>query len=121
MKIQGKIVHGRGVGKQLGFPTANIEISAIDIEPGVWACLFSFNHSTYPAVANIGSCPTFGVKKANIEVHVIGLNEDIYETDAEIKPIKKLREIRKFSKVEELTAQITKDVEKTKEILSELL
>ncbi len=121
MKIQGKIIHGRGVGKQLGFPTANMEIQGFKIDLGVYACLFKFKNSTYQAVANIGSCPTFGVDKANIEVHIIDFKENIYQAEAEIELVQKIREIKKFLNIEELTAQIAKDVEKTKEILSELL
>ena len=112
MKILGKIVHGRGVGKTLGFPTANIKTNdPLTYDPGVYSAVIELNNTRYPAVVNIGSCPTFSVDKVSIEAHLIDFNDEIYGKNVILTVNKKLRDIIKFDNVDLLKKQIALDIE----------
>lgn len=112
MIIKGTIVHGRGVGKTFGFPTANINTNEkIQITPGVYSAVIELKNHRYPAVVNIGSCPTFSVNKETIEAHIIGFDGDIYEEKVTLIINKKLRDIMKFENIEALKNQIKCDID----------
>lgn len=113
-KIKSKVIKGAQIGRTIGFPTANMKYpkDIIRIPYGVY-CVKSFN---MPAVLNWGVKPTVNGKEEILEIHIPNLEKDLYEKELEIEFIDKIREEQKFKNLEELKAQIKKDVQKCLEL-----
>ena len=110
--ISGSVVHGRGVGRTIGFPTANIEISDCrKVVPanGVYIALAFVDGKCYESMLNIGFCPTFEGKSQSIELHILGCSDDLYGKSVEVRFCSRIRGERKFDKVEKLVEQLEKD------------
>ena len=118
-QIRGKVIKGRKRGgSQLGFPTANIKLyDELCPKFGVYAVTVETIHGNFKGVANIGFSPTFGDGMFTIEVHILDFKEDIYDSRIRVNMVKRLRDEIKFSNIEQLSAQIRKDIQKAKEIL----
>ena len=121
----GKVVEGKGIGKRLGFPTANLEIDGRKILPGegVYAAWTNIKNSPnkIASVMNLGSQPTIDpLLPSAVEVHLINKDMNLYGLDLSVEPIEKLRSQIKFQNIDELSNQITKDREIALKILSEL-
>ena len=110
--IMGKVIHGRKDGAKIGFKTANITYNTMKekLPEGVYNTNVLLNNIKLKAVTNVGIHPTFNDNSFNIESHIIGLNQDIYDQDIIIEFIEKIRDIKKFSSIKELSDQIQKDV-----------
>ncbi len=107
--VTGKVLHGRGVGHTLGFPTANIDLSATRKmlpKEGVYA-VHACGHS---GMANLGAAPTFGVEKPLLEVHLIDFHGDLYGQTITVEFARRLRDIEHFASPEALERQLTKDL-----------
>ncbi|HCV42817.1 MAG TPA: hypothetical protein DGH68_04995 [Bacteroidetes bacterium] len=121
--ISGAVVHGDGRGKQLGYPTANIEPdSARKIMPGrgVYLVGVLLRGEQRYGMMNIGLRPT--VQQAggtSLEVHIFGLGGDVYGEHAGITFLRKLRDEQKFASLEELTQQLDKDKEASLRYIAE--
>jgi len=119
-QIRGEVQVGkqRG-GAELGFPTANLQISEEDLCPrhGVYVTQVIYDGKCYGGVLNIGYNPTFGEESLSAETHIFDFNEDIYGKPIKVNLLQFLRDERKFSGPDELVAQITRDIEQAKEIL----
>lgn len=112
--ISGKVVYGRQLGKQLGTPTANLELRRLRAPlSGVYAVEVngpSLEHAA--GVANIGVRPTVENSiKANLEVHLLDREIDLYGQHIEVTFGHKLRDEKKFDSVEELKKNIARDIE----------
>lgn len=106
--MSGKVVHGAKLGRQLGFPTANVHMRhERPALTGVYAVKLEGLH----AVANLGVRPTLGMPKLMLEVHVIDFNEDLYGKHVHIDFLHKIRDEAKFDGLDALKAQIALDVE----------
>ena len=108
--INGTVIHGNHIGRTIGFPTANIKYpqNIIEIPYGAYSTTI-FNKK---AVTNYGKKPTIGNNIEPVaEAHILNFDKDIYNTNIEIKFIKRIREEQKFSSVEELKEQINKDIQ----------
>ena len=118
-QIRGKVIKGRKRGgTQLGFPTANIKLhDELCPKIGVYAVNVETIKGNFWGVANIGFAPTFGDQMFTIEVHILDFNHDIYDTRIRVNMVKKLRDEKKFSSIQELSQQIKKDIKITKDIL----
>ena len=121
----GKVVEGKGIGKILGFPTANLEIDRRKILPGagVYAAWTKLNNSPnkIPSIMNLGSQPTIDPRLPSaVEVHLINKDMNLYGFDLSVEPIEKLRSQIKFQDVHQLSIQIKKDREIALKILSNL-
>jgi riboflavin kinase/FMN adenylyltransferase len=118
-QIRGKVIKGRKRGgTQLGFPTANIKLhDELCPKIGVYAVNVETIKGNFWGVANIGFAPTFGDQMFTIEVHILDFNHDIYDTRIRVNMVKKLRDEKKFSSIQELSQQIEKDIKITKDIL----
>ncbi len=115
----GIVVKGDGRGRGLGFPTANIASRhAIIPSNGVYAVRLFVRDNYYNGIVNIGMRPTFDAKSLAIEVHIFDFDEDIYGEELTVYFAGKIREERKFSSVEALIGQITKDISAAKTILA---
>ena len=112
--FSGMVVHGFGVGRTLGFPTANLELDDCQkVVPGngVYAVSASIANDVYPAMLNIGTRPTFGVNNRTIELHIIGCDTDIYGSEVKVLFWQRLRSEQKFGSTDELVAQLKVDRE----------
>lgn len=113
--LVGKVVPGRHIGSTIGFPTANIQPhhSAIPAQ-GVYICEAKLRDTKYPAAVNIGVAPTIRNEDLTIEAFLLDFTGDIDGSEIEIVFHKRLRSEIKFPAVEDLIAQIHKDVEATR-------
>jgi riboflavin kinase/FMN adenylyltransferase len=117
--ISGPVIEGDKLGHQFGFPTANIDATGLALPPcGVYAIHAITGGKTHRAVLNIGTRPT--LKSPNpqlrIEAHLLDFNGNLYGQELEIVFAEKLRDEQKFSSVDELKAQIARDIERAKNI-----
>ncbi len=119
--LAGNVVKGQQLGRSLGFPTANIQlIDSYKLVPGdgVYAVEVMHKAHLYDGMLNIGYRPTVdGITKV-MEVNIFNFDEDIYHQDIRIFYVKKIRDERKFSGVEELKAQLTLDKKAAEQILT---
>lgn len=123
--LTGKIETGDGLGKTLGFPTANLSISENDkIIPhhGVYAVKAKIDNKYLNGIMNIGIRPTINSDQNNLrlEVHLFNFNESIYGETIKVNLITKIRDEIKFDDIESLKKQIGIDCEKAKKILYNL-
>jgi riboflavin kinase/FMN adenylyltransferase len=111
-QIKGEVVTGRDRGgKLLGFPTANINLhDELCPKPGVYAVTVESMGRSYQGVANIGYSPTFDDHEFTVEVHILDFDNDIYGQEIRVNFIQRIRDEIKFSNIDELSDQITKDV-----------
>ena len=120
--LHGTVVEGRKLGREIGFPTANIEASDVHkIIPGygVYAVRLAVGNKIYGGMLNIGTRPTFNknADQRSIEVHIFDFNEDIYQEEVTLFFIDKIRDERKFDGTNALVEQLLKDKEKARHIL----
>jgi len=110
--LRGRVVHGEGVGKKLGFPTANIKIAATARPPrGVWRVKVSgAGLDERDAVCNVGVRPTLGGTRLVVEAHVPGFKGDLYGKTLTVAFVSPIRAEKKFPSLAALKAQIRKDV-----------
>jgi len=120
--IKGKCFPGRGVGRNIGFPTINLKITN-DNSPfteGIYACLVKHGNRFYKSVVFYGKRLTFN-DSISFEVHIPdNLIPSSYGKNFVVIPLAKIREPRKFTNVALLTAEIKKDVLKMKNIFSSI-
>ncbi len=109
--VSGLVVPGLGLGRRLGFATANIHIPKKDLPPfGVYLAEAVWGGKARPALCNVGVRPTLGPSNAVwVEVHVPGFKDDLYGEQMEVRFIKKLRDEKRFDTLDELVEQIRKD------------
>lgn len=109
--ISGTVVEGHKVGREMGFPTANIEVCKEKLVPkdGVYAVMVNGSRR---GILNIGTRPTLdNGNDRTIEVHLIGYRGNLYGERLTIQFARRIRDERKFDSMEELKAQIRKDLE----------
>ena len=117
--IQGVVKKGRQVGKKIGFPTCNIDIGDYVLaKPGVYAVkVLRKNSKKYlKGIANLGYRPTFNQKKILLEVHLFNFSGNLYNKLLSVEFIKFIRKEKKFRNVNQLRAQIKKDLNIAKNI-----
>jgi riboflavin kinase / FMN adenylyltransferase len=110
--ISGKVIHGEKLGREIGYPTANIHM--LHNRPplkGVFAVKLGDNYG----VANLGTRPTIaGISKLHLEVHLFNFTNDIYGQHVRVTFLKKIRDEIKFKSINDLKKQIQIDVENAK-------
>jgi riboflavin kinase/FMN adenylyltransferase len=109
IRVRGTVVRGHARGRLLGFPTANLalETGLGPVEPGVYAG----RALGLPAAVNVGVRPTFEVDApANVEVHIIGFDGDLYGCELTVDLIARIRAERRFESVDSLVGQLRRDV-----------
>lgn len=109
--MQGVVVSGNQIGRQIGFPTANLQLDVSKLIPkgGVYIVDVLFNNQVFKGMLNIGTRPTLSGSKQTIEVHILNFEKDIYGESLVLKFRKRLRDERKFDSIDELKAQIEHD------------
>jgi len=119
--ISSHVVTGFRRGREIGFPTANINLSNDVLAPanGVYAVKLHFLDKSWPGVANIGVKPTFepGLPR-NLEVNIFDFDGDIYGKKVKVEFIKRLRGECQFRSVDELVQQINEDVKAARSCLA---
>lgn len=114
--ISGKVVHGAKLGRQLGFPTANVHMRH---ERPALTGVYAVKLNNLPAVANLGIRPTLeGIPKLKLEVHVFDFNGDLYDQHVHVQFFHKLRDEQKFAGLDALKAQISLDAMQAKQYFS---
>lgn len=114
--LSGRVIKGEGRGKKIGFPTANLGYSKDLMIPskGVYITKVKIKDMIYNSVTNIGVNPTFNTGyEVHVESHLLDFGYDIYGDEISVFFIKKLRDEKKFSSVNELVEQIQLDVNST--------
>lgn len=107
----GVVVEGDKLGRKLGFPTANLAVHPQKIlPPGVFAVEAQGSFGRYKGVANVGTRPTVNGMERRLEVHLLGFAGELYGEEMRLSFLKHLREEKRFDSLEELKAQIAKDV-----------
>jgi riboflavin kinase/FMN adenylyltransferase len=118
--ILGTVVEGRKLGRQLGFPTANLAAHNEQFPPnGVYAVEALWRDKVYPGVVNLGFRPTIAQPGGErlLELHLFDFDQQIYGEDLEVRFRAFLRPERKFAGLEELRAQIAQDARSARELL----
>lgn len=121
--ITGTVLHGNKLGRQIGFPTANIHISdkfKLIPSDGVYAVKVIVAKRKYNGMLNSGFRPTVNGNTHSIEVNIFDFNEDIYNQYITIEYVDKLREEIRFKNIASLKNQLEKDKLQATKILSEL-
>jgi len=120
--LRGTVVHGASRGAGLGFPTANLAPDK-DLLParGVYACIAWLDRKPYSALTNVGVKPTFGTEALTIEAFLLDYHGDAYGASLNLEFAARLREEMKFPGIDELKAQIGRDVEQGRAILKPVL
>jgi riboflavin kinase/FMN adenylyltransferase len=111
--ITGDVVKGKGIGRTLDFPTANIYINeSYKLIPadGVYVVKSTINNNCVYGMMNIGTNPTVEGKTRSIEVNFFDFSEDIYHETLRIAFLKRLRSEQKFENLEALKSQLKKDM-----------
>lgn len=119
-RISGRVVHGEKVGRQLGFPTANVALGPHrPALRGVFAVRAHDQTSglSHAAVANLGERPTVGGHKLLLEVHLLDRHAELYGHHLCVDFLKQLRHEQRFASLDELKAQIARDADAARELM----
>lgn len=118
--VLGRVSRGAGRGRELGFPTANLETDSRKCLPpaGVYAVWAEIEGRTWPAMANLGTRPTFDDDRKVLEVHMLDwAGSALYGARVIVEFARRLRDVRRFAGPAELAAQLERDRDRTRQIL----
>lgn len=123
--LLGTIVEGNQIGREIGFPTANIKLqdkNKLLPKVGVYAVYLSLEGNIFQGMLNIGYRPTVdsGNHQKSIEVHLFDFKKNIYGKRVALSFHKRMRDEKKFNSLEELKEQLAKDKEVAGQILKDL-
>lgn len=112
------VVHGKALGRTLGFPTVNQQVPTEKLMPkqGIYATCVDVGDEAYFGVTNVGVRPTVdaGDSLINCETHILDLNRDLYGQTVTVKFMHRLRDEQRFDSLDELQSAISQDIEHTK-------
>ena len=109
--IKGKVVHGKKLGRTIGFPTANLDYSKGILIPskGVYYTNVEWQGKIYKGITSVGNNPTVNGDKLTIETYILDFNNDLYGHNIKVYFIKKIRDEKKFNSIDDLVIQLKKD------------
>ena len=109
--LTGTIINGEKIGRTIGFPTANFQVSDEKLLPkiGVYLAKIEIEKNSFFGMLNIGNKPTFGQNLLSIEIHIFDFNQDIYNKKAKLLLYQRIRDEISFNNVNELVYQLEKD------------
>ncbi|GGL95448.1 bifunctional riboflavin kinase/FAD synthetase [Nakamurella endophytica] len=119
-RLEGIVVHGEGRGgSELGYPTANLDLVPYAAVPadGIYAGWFLLGTRRSPAAISIGSNPTFSGRERTVEAFVLDDGGNFYGRRVALDFVERLRDQERYDRVEDLVAQIGRDVRRTREVL----
>ena len=115
--ISGRVLHGQKLGRQLGFPTANLRIGRRHSPvQGVYAVKVHGLEAVYNGVANIGTRPTVFGASERLEVHILDYEGHLYGRRIQVEFVEKIREEQRFSQLDELKQAIGNDIARTRSL-----
>ncbi len=116
--VRGEVVLGDRRGRTIGFPTANVRPDPAVVVParGVYACVVNPGGDVRAACTNVGVAPTFGRGESKVEAHLLDFEGDLYGRQIDVAFLRRIRGERRFGGVEELEAQIGRDVEEARRL-----
>ena len=110
--IEGVVEHGRRLGRELGFPTANMAVpDSVTAADGVYYSRVEVDGTRYDAMSNLGSNPSVGGAVRHLETHIFGFGGSLYGRTLRVELVRKIRDERRFATIGELRAQIARDKE----------
>ena len=109
--LSGKVIHGKKLGRTIGFPTINMEINPSKIIPakGVYYTNIIINGEIFKGITSVGNNPTVNGENLTIETYVLNFNNEIYGEEVTLYFISKIRNEIKFNSINELKEQLEKD------------
>lgn len=111
--ITGVVGHGRRLGRELGFPTANLSVpDDVSVADGVYASEAVVGGVTYRAMSNLGRNPSVGGTERRLETHLFDFSGSLYGCRLRVVLLEKIRDEQTFDSVEALRAQIARDRER---------
>lgn len=115
--LRGEVVRGRGLGRTMGTPTANLQLPPEILLPknGAYVSRVDTAYGSFPAVTNIGHRPTVGGEKTTVEAWLLGFSGDLYGQNICLSLYKFLRPEQKFSTLSELKAEILRNARQTRD------
>jgi riboflavin kinase/FMN adenylyltransferase len=120
--VDGRIVEGKRRGREMGFPTANLDTENELIPPGgVYATMMTIDGIVHAAMTNIGVRPTFGDDtQTTIETHILRYEGDLYGRTVRLAFVQRLRDERRFDDVDALRSQIEADRRRAERLFTRL-
>ncbi len=119
LKISGRVIRGNGIGRRLGFPTANIVLNDDGVVNGVYAVRAVVDGTIRNGVANAGRRPTVTDSQERfLEVYLFDFEGDIYHKTIDVELVGFLRPEQKFTSTDALRRQIERDKAEAEEILN---
>ena len=121
--LAGEIVRGDARGRELGFPTANLDVTGLVLPPnGVYAAHATVAGRTHRAAVNIGLRPTLAspAPRLMVEAHLLDFSGDLYGQEMELTFVENLRDEQRFANLDELKQQIASDTARAREIFARL-
>jgi len=118
--VVGRVVHGESRGKELGFPTANLEMCGLHPANGVYVVQVELpmaSEGPVWGVANLGVQPTFNGRSFCAEVHLLDFDGDLYGKELKVYFVDRIRSERKFASSQELVARIEVDVSEARKLI----
>ena len=114
--LKGEVVHGKGLGRTVGMPTANLLVTEGKFpEAGVYAGRVEIEGKRYKAVTNIGKRPSVDRdQRVTVESFIMDFEGDLYGKQMKLELVKYLRPVQKFSGLEGVLQQVKKDIEEAK-------
>lgn len=118
-RLRGEVERGKGLGRDLGVPTANLHVGAEFAlpAPGVYAGWASGREGRFPAAISVGVPPTFPDATCVLEAHLLGFEGDLYGSELMVEFVSRLRDQRAFESREALSEAIHADVARVAELL----
>lgn len=108
--IEGVVEHGRRLGRELGFPTANLAVpDDVAAEDGVYASRAEVDGTVFRAMSNLGRNPSVGGTERRLETHLFGFSGSLYGRRLRVELLEKIRDEQTFASVEALREQIARD------------
>ncbi|HAX61267.1 MAG TPA: bifunctional riboflavin kinase/FMN adenylyltransferase [Elusimicrobia bacterium] len=113
--FEGKVIEGLGLGKKLGFPTANLTVEKEKLLPeGIFVSKVKIGNKRYRSMTYIGRRPTLGLSAKTVEVYILGFKGRLYGKKISVELLSKIRSDKKFLSVKKLAQRIRKDLKITR-------
>lgn len=119
MKYSSPVIKGAGRGQGIGYPTFNLQVPQdFNLKPGIYACWVWVEGEQYQGAMHFGPIPTFNEQTPSLEIFVLDYSPHDLVNQLSFEPIKYLRPIKKFSSPQDLSHQITIDVNRIRNLSS---
>lgn len=117
--ITGRVIPGRKLGREIGFPTINLNVPKKYTEQdfGVFVVEVFIDANKYFGIANFGVAPTINFSEPKLEIHLIDFNQELKNELVTVQELHRIRDIRKFKNLDALKEQINMDLEFAKKYL----